>query len=249
MKRNWRVVAITAKCEFVIWVCDMTHGCDLTHVCDMSYSYVYHESFTWRGVMMKAKCEFVTHVCGMTHVCDRIHCVWLDSFIRVAWIVRLTRGSDKSRTWVRGSFVWHDVFICVTWRIYVCGLTHSYVWHDSLICVAWPIHISDVGNTSQIRIGMWRIHTCDMTYPYVQHDSFMWLALVTEGKYEFVLIHMCDMLCHSHVTPVTTIVMPHETAHVLHWPQRNVSSRTCTRATWPVCVILYARVMSHLWLP
>jgi len=31
--------------------------------------------------------------------------------------------------------VWHDAFICVTWRIHMCDVTHSHVWHDSFTCV------------------------------------------------------------------------------------------------------------------
>jgi len=34
------------------------------------------------------------------------------------------------------SYVWHDVFICVTWRIHMCDMTYSYVWHDYFLCVA-----------------------------------------------------------------------------------------------------------------
>jgi len=44
--------------------------------------------------------------------------------------------------------VWHDSFICVTWRIHMCDMTHSYVWHDSFICVthsyAWHDSIARV---------------------------------------------------------------------------------------------------------
>ena len=37
------------------------------------------------------------------------------------------------------SYVWHDSFICVTWRIHMCDMTHSYVWHDSFICATWNL--------------------------------------------------------------------------------------------------------------
>jgi len=33
--------------------------------------------------------------------------------------------------------VWHDSFICVTWLIHMCDMTHSYVWHDSFIRVTY----------------------------------------------------------------------------------------------------------------
>ena len=52
-------------------------------------------------------------------------------------------------------------FICVTWLIHMCDMTHSYVWHDSFICVTWLVHM------------------CDMTHSYVWHASPLrvtWLA-------------------------------------------------------------------------
>jgi len=38
----------------------------------------------------------------------------------------------------------HVPFICVTWLIHMCDMTHSYVWHDSFICVTCPIRECDV---------------------------------------------------------------------------------------------------------
>jgi len=70
--------------------------------------------------------------------------------------------------------VWHDSFICVTWRIHMWDMTHLYVWHDSLICVTWLIHL------------------CDMTHSYVWHDAFICVTW---------LIHMCVMT-HSYVSTI-----------------------------------------------
>jgi len=40
--------------------------------------------------------------------------------------------------------VWHDTFMCLTWLIHMCNMTHSYVWHDTFICVTWLIHMCDM---------------------------------------------------------------------------------------------------------
>jgi len=61
--------------------------------------------------------------------------------------------------------LWYIPFICVTWLIRMCDMTHSYVRHDSFICATWLIHM------------------CDMTHSYVRHDSFICVTW---------LIHMCD---------------------------------------------------------
>ena len=53
------------------------------------------------------------------------------------------------------SYVWHDVFVCVTWFIRKCDMTHSYVWYDSFICVTCLIYM------------------CDITHSFVCHDTFI----------------------------------------------------------------------------
>ena len=74
-----------------------------------------------------------------------------------------------------------DSFICVTWLIHKCDMTHSYVWHDSFLCVSlgplclqvrggWGLWMPD----SFICVT-WLIHKYDVTHSYVWHDSFhMW---------------------------------------------------------------------------
>jgi len=80
--------------------------------------------------------------------------------------------------------VWHDSFICVTWLIHMCDMTHSYVWHDSFICVTWLIHM------------------CDMNHSFVWHDSFICLTR---------LIHMCDMADSYvwHDSPIPVLCSTH----------------------------------------
>jgi len=71
-------------------------------------------------------------------------------------------------------------FICVTWLIHMCDMTHSFVLHDSFIVVIWLIHMR----------GMAYVCMCDTTHSYVWHDSFICVTW---------LIHMCDMT-HSYVS-------------------------------------------------
>jgi len=103
--------------------------------------------------------------------------------------------------------VWHDSFICVTWLIHMCDITHSYVsfnmslvwriqcvthcpgnvWHDSFICVTWLIHMcamthSYVCHDPCIRVT-WLIHVRDMT----QHKPLSWMSHSTRSG-------MCDTL-------------------------------------------------------
>jgi len=72
------------------------------------------------------------------------------------------------------SYVCHDPFICVTWLIHMCAMTHSYAWH-----VKWQVHGYDinhlfVSHTLSIYVT-WLIHVCDMT-----HDSWLIWAIAAD---------------------------------------------------------------------
>ena len=92
------------------------------------------------------------------------------------------------------SYVWHDAFICKTWRIHMCDMAHSYVWHGTFICVTptnsyvWHDSFTRVWYDSFI-CATWRIHMCGMTHSYAWHDAFICVTW---------RIHMCDMP-HSYV--------------------------------------------------
>jgi len=81
--------------------------------------------------------------------------------------------------------VWHDIFICVTWLIHMCDMTHSYVWHDSFTCVPCLIHM------------------CDMTHSYMRHDnhSDVWhdsFTCVTWQSFTCVTWRVCILTSLRH---------------------------------------------------
>ena len=91
-------------------------------------------------------------------------CVWLHEMC-VAWIIicvwreRLICVSDLNVVWNvtllyvwRDSFIWHDLFIRVTWSIHRCDMIHSQVWHVSFHGLFW----CDV---------------CHLVHACVSHDS------------------------------------------------------------------------------
>jgi len=70
------------------------------------------------------------------HMGDMIHSyMWHE---HVTWLF-FSKGSWHDMS----LYVWHDSFVCVTWPIYMCNMTHLYVWHDSFVCVTWAIHMCD----------------------------------------------------------------------------------------------------------
>ena len=179
----------------------------LIHMCDMTHSYVWHDALIcvrWH-IHMNASCQIyewvmslIRHVTcvtwmnespHMSHVrwCDHLTC---DVNDMSQWHVtcEVTQSCHvPSRT---HSYVWHDSsiyvtclvhmcdsFICVTWRIRMCGMTHSYVWRDSFMYVTWLIHMCNVTHPHVWRDssihGTWLIYTCDTTHSYAWRDSFI----------------------------------------------------------------------------
>ena len=70
-------------------------------------------------------------------------------FICVTWLIRMCDMTHLC--------MWYDSFANVTWLIHVCDMTDLYLWHDSFMCVTWLLRVCDV---------------CHMTPSRVWHDSF-----------------------------------------------------------------------------
>jgi len=133
--------------------------------------------------------------------------------------------------------VWHDSFICVTWLIHTCDMTHSYVWYNSFIFVTWHIHISDMTHScawhDSFIILTRLIHNFDLMHSYVWHDTSMYTSI--QKKCEFAQCRSCD-IAPSHVwRDVTVWSVWHDSTLKLHW--RECSSATDRRvgSTETIC--------------
>ena len=125
----------------------------------------------------------------------RVSCVWRDSFMCVTWLVLVCDVTHSCVSWGKTRM---SCASYVTWILHMCDTTDPYVWHDSFICVTWLINV------------------CDMTPVYVLHYSFLcvtWLIHIChESRLEYPAFHvwrdsftcvtrlslMCDMT-HSYV--------------------------------------------------
>jgi len=169
------VVHVRDSCTLcLIHVWHLKHALHMKHVLHMKQSCPIHVGITDKHV------TFLIHTC----VADFQQPMGHD-----------TRMNETYGTWfvhmcdMTHSYLWHDLFICVTWFIHKCDMTHSYVWHGSFIRVTWLIHMCDmthshVWHDSSIR---------DMTHWHVWHHSFICVTWLT-----YMCDNMCDMT-HSYV--------------------------------------------------
>ena len=140
-------------------------------------------------------------------------------------------------------------------------MTHSYVWHDAFICVTWRIHVYDMHLSYVV------VHMCDMGHSHMWHDAFMcvicwfiWMSHATYVWHECVwhdpsmcvswLIHTCDCITfhisqdakerEGHVVSINTGV--NESCHILtshvtyEWVMSHMNASCHT----------YECVMSHM---
>jgi len=159
----------------------------LYHMPDMTDSYVWHDSFRPKPWLCRGGCEAVK-VCDTTCLY-----VWRDWFIcvtrffqcdttslNVSVTVCLTHGTYLYVSHIQTtrpvymcdvtySYVSHDSFIRVMWRIHMCDVTHSYVWRDSFGQILRLSHacVWDCQGPWVV----WLNHMCNMAHSYVKHDS------------------------------------------------------------------------------
>ena len=99
--------------------------------------------------------------------------------------------------------MWHDSFICVTWLIHMCDMTHSYMWHDSFIYVTWLIHI------------------CNMTQSDMLHDSFIYVTWLNHAWHNAFI---CDM---HHISFICIMSRIWIMARIWHIWMRHASIYSC----------------------
>jgi len=110
------------------------------------------------------------------------------------------------------SCVWHDSFICVTWLIHMCDVTHSYVryvpyhscvWCD-LFCVTFNIHMENVK----------RINESRHTYKWVMSHIWMWHALChIQHPYKICPTHYAWVTSHIYMSHVTHMNVTYSAWH------------------------------------
>ena len=215
-------------------ICLMGHGMTRMscHACILASALI--QCVTWR-----------IHLCAMTQLYIR----W-DSY--VVW---------PTNTWnsLMHSYEWHDSFICATWIIQMCDMTHS-LFVPSVCAAATRFHNSFVFVTCLIHA----YHICDLTHAYVRHDSFICATWLTRYSFEgagaaaicftdsFVyvtwLTYICDVthwyLRHDLGIRGTRLIYTCDMTHLHVWHDSSI------RVTWPVhiCDMTYSFVWRDLCL-
>ena len=145
------------------------------------------------------------------------------------------------------SYVWHDLFKSVIWRIHVDATTHAYVWHDSLMCVTYKWFISHIWITymCDMTCVTWLIHMCDMTHAYVWHESLIcvtWLNQMCMLNLMICHIWYVWHICHIYATYMcldTYIYVTHICGiHMSHICVNVTYMCECHIYVWHTCALI-----------
>jgi len=156
-------------------------------------------------------------VCCSMLQCVAVCCSVLSVF-GVWFLAFLTK--NKSPVWHSLSRVWHDSFICVTWLIHMCDMTHSYVRQEFFTCVTWLItsslmsHSPAQKKTKQRTPKFKEINYITGVFGILFHFSLYWamtpnqqVVCVREGVYACIHIRI-----HIYIPTyiyVYTYIYPH----------------------------------------
>jgi len=130
---------------WLVHMCDMTHlhtwhdsfmcvTC-LVHMCDMTYPYVWrnsstrvdelqHVSLTCLLYMSLLHVSFVECMSLLTNICVIYTCWWVTTHMYIYVYIYVY-------TWIHMYICWWFTFMCVTWLINTCVMTHSCTWLTS----------------------------------------------------------------------------------------------------------------------
>jgi len=165
----WQLVMVWQymyMCDMIHWRLHVTwfiHKCDIYVMsrlcirpakgCTNLWRYCWQLVMVWQYMYMCDVIHWRLHVTWFIHKCDIyvMSCLWIHS----------AKGCTNS--W---RYCWQLVmqWWCMCDMIHLSDMTHSYVWHDSFICVTWRIHMCDMTEMLLAIVNVVVVHVC--------HDSF-----------------------------------------------------------------------------
>ena len=171
----------------------------------------------------------------------------------IHWIVR--HDSLIRETWLCP--VWHASFICVTWRIRMCGMTHSYVWHDSFIYVTWLSHMCDM--TLPFRSFVPSLTYSHMTHSHIWNVVFICLihqrdtthSMNDRFRYDALTLVKCRIcvISTSDIQWMSVVGMSDlDMTHSLMWNEREIHVKWNVTSCEMKSEFTHVKCRTHIWL-
>ena len=166
---------------------------------------VRHAQKSWKGLFLNPSRFLVacsinqtchTHMCHQ--MCHKYLCLTILTCITphtcntyMSQVVKLEpidmAGANMDFNW---NSVGRDSFICVTWLLHICDMTHLCVWYDSFIGGQMDLSWNQVKH-DLFTCEIWLIHACDLTHSYLWHAAFICVVWIIH------MSHMTRQSCYS----------------------------------------------------
>jgi len=127
------------------------------------------------------------------------------------------------------SYVWHDLFICVTWLIHMCDMTHSYVKHDSFCRCTWLIRPKEQRKS--------RLLYMSRTPPWNFGNSFIFMTRLICRRTWLMRARVTEKMCACVCVCVCVCVRVCVWYHVTFWREFETEwIHVCVSVCVYVCV-------------
>jgi len=186
-----------------LYMCDMTHLYESTYwskhthmmattiIHDTTHSYVWDDAFifSWHDLFICV--TWLIHMCDMTdlYMCDMTHPYECTYRSKHTHMIVTTIIHDTTH-----SYMWHDEFICVIWRIHIFVAWLIYVWYDSFICVTWLIYMCDMTHSYE---RTYRSKHTHVVVTIIIHDKTVLHKVVSITFWVVVQKHLFAL--HTHI--------------------------------------------------
>jgi len=162
-----------------------THGRGKYGNFDWNVTYVDESYHTHMNLSCHLYKCVKSHICMRRLTYRNESCHSYDWVMSQIWMSHVTHMNESCHGIVYFSYIWTSRVMAHIvhahshrWWVYMCDMTHSYVWRDLFICVTWHICMCDVTHSNMSKPHLYVTSHIEMLKATHSHRWWGWTSHV-----------------------------------------------------------------------